>query len=645
MLRRNDPCPCGSGKKYKKCCQSQTEADSPTHGDARPAKLAGSPTQVEVSRLVALFNSGKFLETENQARTLLERYQDSSLAGFFWKVLGSALLSQGKDSLDALQKAADLSPGDPEANNTLGGVLRAFGRLDESLLSLHRAIALAPNYAEAHNNLGTTQKALGQLGRAQDSYRRAVELKPDLAEAHNNLGQLLSYLGLTEEAITSYRQAIAVKPSLYTALLFSINHSQELSGADIFAEHCRFGELVEAPLRAGWQQHTNSRVPERYLQIGFVSGDLNNHALASFIEPVLMHLADSVRLYLHAYVNSAKDDDVAQRLRGYFRQWLPIVGMSDKDLAARIRSDGIDILIDLSGHTDQNRLVAFAHKPAPVQISWMGYPGTTGLQAMDYYLSDRFLLPIGQFDKFFTEKIVRLPANAPFLPDKDAPEPGSLPALTNGYVTFGSFNRIGKIGREVVAVWAQLLRAVPRSRLLLGGMPEDETVDTLVASLLQEGIESERLSLHRRSVSSIYLALHQQVDICLDTFPYGGGTTTCHALWMGVPTLTIAGHTISGRTGAGILGHVGLEGFVARDATDFVKRGVFWSGNLDELSDIRTGLRERFTKSAAGQAEVVASGLERALRIMWQRWCSGMPPSSFDVTQPEPVALTLETSK
>jgi protein O-GlcNAc transferase len=330
-------------------------------------------------------------------------------------------------------------------------------------------------------------------------------------------------------------------------------------------------------------------------------------------------------LSLHAYSNHAIEDAVTQRIKGHFAYWHSIVSLSDEALAEKIRADSIDILIDLSGHTAGNRLLAFARKPGPVQVSWIGYPGTTGLQAVDYFLTDRFCLPPGQFDDQFTEKIVYLPACTPFMPSNEAPLVNALPALNNGFVTFGSFNRLSKLSPSVIALWSQLLRALPDSRIVLGAVPQDG-YDALIDSFAQEGIVRERLSFHPKC------GLHHQVDICLDTFPYNGGTTIWHALWMGVPTLTLAGNTVAGRSGAAILGNSGLEVFIAHDPADFVQKGLLWSVNLAALSDIRTELRERFTQSAVGQPALIAAGLERALRSMWQRWCDGLPPAVLDVS-------------
>lgn len=618
---RNGPCSCGSGKKYKNCCLGKTEF---RHSE---------PSSVECNQLVALSNAGHYAELENRARTLLGQYPNS---GFAWKLLGESLYMQGKEALPALQKSTELLPDDADAFSNLAIVLIDLGRLDEAVASCRRALEIKPDDAKAYNNLGNALLNLGQFSDAVTSYRRALEIKPDYAKAHNNLGGALQDIGQLNDAVASYRRALEIKPDYayaFSSLLYCLSQIEGVDPQALFAEHRRFAEQFEAPLRANWPQHSNSRDPERCLQVGFVSGDLRNHAVAHYIELVLANLAERPQLSLHAYYNHTVEDSVTQRLRGYLTHWHRIVGLSDETLAQKILADGIDILIDLSGHTGQNRLLTFARKPAPVQISWIGYPGTTGLSAMDYYQSDRFIFPDNRFDNQFTEKIVRLPASAPFMPNKNAPPVNTLPALSNGYMTFGSFNRPIKISRSVIALWAQLLRALPDSRMLLGGIPQDGQYQTLIEWFAQEGIARERLDFHVRSGMEHYLGLHHQVDICLDTFPYNGGTTTFHALWMGVPTLTLAGHTMAGWAGASILGHVGLDAaFAAHDAADFVQKGSSWADNLAALSDIRTELRERFAKSARGQPAVIAASVERALRIMWQRWCAGLPAESFEVS-------------
>ena len=259
----------------------------------------------------------------------------------------------------------------------------------------------------------------------------------------------------------------------------------------------------------------------------------------------------------------------------------------------------------------------------------MGYPGTTGLAAMDYYLADAHFLPLDEFGDQFIEKLVHLPASAPFLPEAAAPPIGALPAFSNGYVTFGSFNRPSKLGRAVVALWSQLLRAVPDARMVLGAMPQDGQYGHLIDWFDAEGIARDRLEFQMRCDTATYLARHHRVDLCLDAFPYSGGTTTAHALWMGVPTLTLAGQTPAGRQGAAILGQVGLQAFVAGDAAEFVQKGMSFASDLEALAAIRAGLRARCEEAPNRMPELIAASLERALRIMWERWCSGQSPAAF----------------
>ncbi|MDP2822993.1 MAG: tetratricopeptide repeat protein [Sulfuritalea sp.] len=550
--------------------------------------------------------------------------------------LGTILFDSGRvnEAETCFRRTLELESDNFKAHNNLGAVLLDLGRPDEAEASLRCALAISPEFVEALSNLGISLRGLGRPEEAEASYRHALEIKPDSPDTLGNLGGVLHDLGRIEASVASYRRALEIDPDCartHSNLLFCLSQIAETGAQKLFAEHCRFGAQFESRLRVKRPDFAGPRDPERSLRIGFVSGDFRNHAMAYFVEPVLAALSRFPRLSLHAYSNHAIEDAVTRRLRDCFAHWNSIVGLSDEAVAARVFGDGIDILIDLSGHTAMNRLPVFARKPAPVQASWMGYPGTTGLYAMDYYLADRLFLPVGQFDDQFTEKIVRLPASAPFLPSSNAPPINRLPALRNGHLTFGSFNRLSKFGPGLIALWSRLLCALPESRMLLGGMQEGERCDALIDWFAREGVVPERLEFHRRCDLDSYLALHHKVDICLDTYPYGGGTTTLHALWMGVPTLSLAGGTAAGRSGASILGHAGLEQFVAHNAAEFVEKGLLWSGKVAALAELRAGLRERLATSAIGQPALIAAALESVLRIMWQRWCAGLPPESFGV--------------
>jgi protein O-GlcNAc transferase len=564
--------------------------------------------------------------------------------------LGNALMDQGEheQAVASYRNALAIRPDYAGAYNGLGNALNDQGKPEQAVASYLNALVIKPDYAEAHYNLANMLRNLGKHEEAIASYHNALAIKPDYADAYNNLGVALQDLGKLDKAIASFRMALGIKPDhidTYSNLLFGLSHDATIDADTLFAEHCRFGEQFETPLLVDHLQHTNTRNPERTLRIGFVSGDFFNHAVAYFIEPVLAHLSRSPRLSLYAYYNNTLEDAFTQRIQTHFTQWHVIATLSDSALADKIRADSIDILIDLSGHTAKNRLLTFARKPAPVQTSWMGYAGTTGLMAMDYYLIDRFSLPSEQFDRQFTEKIVRLAVNPAFLPAEGAPSVNALPALRNGYMTFGSFNRLSKLSPSVIALWSQLLQAMPDSKMMLGGMPEEGKYNELIGWFEQEGIMRERLSFHTHCGIDAYLGLHHQVDICLDTFPYNGGTTTFHALWMGIPTLTLAGSTPAGRSGVSILCQAGLEAFVALDNADFVQKGLSWADNHAILSDIRKGLRKRFTMSAMGQPAVVAAGIERAWRIMWQQWCAGLPAESFELPLQDINNVTLGDDK
>jgi predicted O-linked N-acetylglucosamine transferase (SPINDLY family) len=473
----------------------------------------------------------------------------------------------------------------------------AEGHGEEVATGMRNAARLLPGDAETHSNVGMILAKMKHFNEADASLRDAIEIDPRFAAARYRQGMSYELQGRYAEAEVSLRAAVALRSDPLTAddeqgysnLLYIQSYNPSLDAQALFLEHRRVGEIFEAGLKAHWPPHRNSRAPDRRLEVGFVSGDLRNHALASFLEPVLSHLCHDGGLQLHAYSNSALEDEVSARLKRYVKHWHPVARLPDTVLAQQIVGDGIDMLIDLSGHTGMNRMRTFARKPAPVQASWMGYPGTSGLTAMDYFLTDRHWLPRDAFDRQFVEKLVYLPASASFRPEAAAPPVNGLPALAAGHLTFGSFNRLCKINAASIRVWSQLLHALPTAAVILAGIDPEGQQD-LVRRFEDEGIESKRLSMYPRIPMDQYLALHHRVDICLDTFPYGGATTTHHALWMGVPTLTVAGATPAGRQGAGILGLAGLDGFIAADPEDFVAKGIRWENRLTDLAALRSGV-------------------------------------------------------
>ncbi|EEA03760.1 Tetratricopeptide TPR_2 repeat protein [Burkholderia sp. H160] len=615
----------------------------------RPRRTStAAPTEREIKALGELFNTGRVEEAATSARKMAERYPDH---GFGWKVLAVALhrLTQYDEALKYARIAHDLWPNDEDTLQVLASVLASKGLHAEAEAKCRRLIELSPKRAEGHRVLSIILQETGRLDEAEQFARSSMELDPTSSFTPNSLGVTLMQQGRLADAIDEFRRALAIDPNFelaYNNLLFCMTHNEAIAPDELFAEHRRFAEHFEAPLKPNWPRHENARDPERALRVGFISGDFCRHAVASFLEPVAAHLSRDPKLSLYAYSNTYLDDSTTASLRKIFGHWRHVVGMSDETVAGMVRADGIDILIDLAGHTAHNRLGTLARKPAPIQACWIGYPGTTGLDAVDYFIADRLWVPSDRFRNQFSEKIAYLPAVAPFVADPICPPVNALPALHKGYVTFGSFNRMDKLRRDVVALWSRLMHAVPNSRMVIGAMPRDGSLGKLPDWFEEEGIARDRLDFMPRASVPVYLQQHHRVDFCLDSFPFSGLTTALHSLWMGVPTLTLPGETVPGRSGLTAMTHVGLANFVARDKDDFVRKGVALASDLPALAALRAGLRERCGQSPVFRPELVAETVAQALRIMWRRWCDGLPAESFDVSEsanpsaPQPASTT-----
>ena len=532
-------------------------------------------------------------------------------------------------------EALKIRPDYVEVLLNLGNTYRTLARLDDAVKCFDKVLSLDAESPELFRSFGLAYKALDRLEDAIVSFEKAIALKQDYVDAQIDLANAYREIGEIDKAVKISRLARDLDPNnsgAWSLYLFCLSDYESVDRDVLFAEHRLFGEYFEKQLLKRSREHKNLRDPEKIIKLGIVSGDLRIHAVASFFEPVLYLLLKMSGISIYIYETGGLEDEVTRRIKAQVKNWRDVEIISSEALDDVIRQDVIDILIDLSGHTPANRLLTFARKPAPIQMSWIGYPGTTGLKAIDYYIGDRHFLPHGEYDSLFSEKILRLPANAPFFPSPFAPDVNELPGLVNGYVTFASFNRIDKIGRSVVRVWSSLLRLVPNSRMILAGMPIGGGFEHLIKWFAEEGVESDRIDFYRRSSMAEYLKMHSRVDICLDTFPYGGGTTTCHALWMGVPTLTLVGSTPTSGVGRAILSHVGLHAeFCAYDQDDFIGKGLFFAHNLSSLKKIRFDLRMNMQKSALLQPELIAGSLEYALRHSWREWCVDSPAITYEV--------------
>ncbi|HEY4352948.1 MAG TPA: tetratricopeptide repeat protein [Paraburkholderia sp.] len=603
----------------------------------RPGAAAGPmPSQRECDTAVAHFNKGRLPEAVAAGRSLTERFPSLPLG---WKVLGcgSYRLANYDDAFGALQKASELGPLDVEVLQALVSLLMAKNMHQDAEARCQAMLDIEPNNPEGHRIMGIVLLTQGRLKEAEQHARTSAATSPDASGTQVTLGAILLQQGRHAEAATVFRRALELDPTHTTAfenLNFCLSHVENVEPDDLFAEHVRYGEHFEKPLKKKhWKPHRNRKDPNRPLHVGFISGDFRGHAVSNFIEPVLERLATDRGLVLHAYSNTPGEDQVTDRLKQHFAHWHHIFGTNNDVAAEQIRADGIDILIDLAGHTANNRLLVMAHRPAPVQASWIGYPGTTGLTAVDYFLADRFWVPNDEFRSRFTEKIAYLPAMASFKPELLCPPVNGLPALRNGHVTFGSFNRIEKLRRDVIELWAKVLHAVPGSRMMVGSMPKDSVPEELIGWFADAGIGRERLDFKPRSSVAVYLQQHYHVDILLDTFPFTGLTTSLQALWMGVPILTLPGRTVPSRSGVVALSHVGLESFVADGVDDYVKKAVAHASDVQALAALRAGMRARCEASPMFRPDLIATCFTQALRVMWRTWCEGKPAASFDVSE------------
>ena len=730
---RNDPCPCGSGKKYKQCClraepsaAAATDAASTTIVAA--ASAAGqAPSTVLFDRALAHHQAGRLSDAEVLYRAILAR---EPAHGDALHLLGVMAHQTGQNELAAqlIQSALRADPSQPVYYSNFGNVQKALGEFDAARSSYLQALALKPDYAEAYNNLGNVLQDQGELEAALECYRSAIKYKPDYVEAYNNQGHALSGLGQFDAAIAlhrqalrlkpdsaeafnhlgnalwgrgeisaardsysqalalnpayaeahnnlgcvyqemktfdaaaaSFRQAIALRPAYVEAyanlgytlahqgqldealncsrvaldldpdcvaahdnLLFHLNYHALSSPAQYLDEARRYGERVAARAHAytAWPIDASYRSGQP-LRIGLVSGDLRSHPVGYFLESVLTHL-DAQRFELFAYVTHPAQDALTARIKPHFAAWRSLLGLSDVAAARRIHDDGVQILIDLAGHTGGNRLPVFAYKPAPVQVAWLGYFASTGVAVIDYILADHQVLPAGE-ENHFVETPWRLPdCYLCFTPPREDIAVGPLPALsavTTG-LTFGCFNRLSKMNHEVVALWARVLHAVPGSRLLLKAqeLHDEATQAATRARFADQGIAPQRLLLEGFTPRANYLADYRRIDIALDPFPFPGGTTTVEALWMGVPVLSRRGDRFLAHAGESLLRTAGLPDWVAADDFDYVAKAQAFAADLPQLAALRGRLRDQLLASPLCDAPRFAAHLGAAFAGMWQQ--------------------------
>jgi predicted O-linked N-acetylglucosamine transferase (SPINDLY family) len=542
-------------------------------------------------------------------------------------VLGRAKCQAGDlaAGIASLRRAVALRPDAFEVELDLGKALFDALALEDAEKHLARARDLAPLSVEVHITLGNLYRRQHRHDEALAAYRRAIELDAGIAQAHNNLGALLAELGDGDGAIAAFRQALALapdRPSTWSNLLLALSWSDRLPAAEIAAEHRAYGRHFGTRIRA-LAPIALRPLPGRRLKIGYVSSDFRGHAVAVFMQPLLAH-HDRQRFEIYGFYNFTADDEATAHIRTLVEHFVPVAGLSDGELAERIRKEGIDILVDLNGHTAHNRLPLFLLKPAPIQVTWLGYLATTGLPTMDYRLTDARADPPGRTEAVHTETLWRLPDSLwCYEPYRFAPEVAPLPALRNGHVTFASLNNPAKVSATILGLWARILQAVPEARLLLIRSALDGRTTELERSFAGRGVDPRRVDFLAWRSTADYLALYNGVDVALDTWPCAGGTTTCDALWMGVPPVTLAGERSFSRSGASMLTTVGLPELVAETADGYVANATTLAQDLPRLATLRRTLRERVRASPLVDAARFAAAVEQAYVAMAERAVAG----------------------
>ena len=532
-------------------------------------------------------------------------------------------------AVDACREAIRLRPALSEAYHNLGGALQGLGRWEEAIEAYRAALALRPDYVEVYNNLGHALRERGSLDESIQAYRKALSLRPDSAEVHNNLANVLRDTAQLDEALAEYRRSLELRvdPGVVSNLLYAFHFHPEYDSKRLSDEHARWAgiyEPKELPQIEGERKGLCSACDDAgvagrtRLRVGYVSPYFAEHPIGRFMLP-LMSRHDHEAFEIFCYSDNPKADAITEQIRACAEVWRSTIGLSDDQLAAMIRNDRIDILVDLTMHIKGNRLGAFARKAAPIQVTYLAYCGTTGLRTMGYRLTDPYLDPPGSDESCYSEQSVRLPHSYwCYSVPAGAPEVGPPPHLRTGLVTFGCLNNYAKVSPGALKTWCEVLRQVPQSQLVLHSRPGSHR-DRAATQLASEGIDPRRLRFVGMMPLRQYFEHYLQIDIALDPFPYPGGTTTCDALWMGVPVVSLAGATAVSRGGLSILSNVGLPQLVAHTPQQYVHIAVELANDTARLVELRATLRERMKSSKLMDAGRFAHDVQEAYRTMYAR--------------------------
>lgn len=566
------------------------------------------------------------LGQQDEAIELLRRATElaPSLAEF-WSNLGGVLGGVGRhdEALAVFKRAIALNPQHPGSRNNLGVALEALKRFAEATAAYEEAIQLRPDSAEFHHNLANALRQLGRHPEALAAGERAVEIRPEYPEALNNIGATLEWLGRIDEARTYYARAASLSSQFLLAhnnLLISHRYrAEEHDAARVFAAHVEWANRYAEPLYATIRPHDNERNPDRRLRVGYVTPDFHEHPVTRFMEGVIAY-HDRATVEVFCYHSGSRRDQATARVRVHADAWRDIDRLDGERAADLIRSDRIDVLVDLAGHTGKQQMVLFSRRPAPVQIAYLGYSDTTGLATIPYRITDPFCDPPGMTEHLYTEQLIRLPRCAwSYRPFDGSPAVGPLPADRNGHVTFGVFNRFSKVTEKMARLWAQIVSRTPGSTLAVTTSQDNEFVQR---SFGEWGVPGDRLKLVPLRRPPAFLQHYNEVDVALDTFPHNGHTTTCDASWMGVPTVSLAGRSFVSRLAGSVVTALNLPELVAESAEQYVRIATDLAGDLPRLRELRGSLRNRVIASPLSDARGLARALEGVYRTVWRQWCA-----------------------
>lgn len=572
------------------------------------------------------YKAGRFDQALTTARRVLEKSPAQPQANQIVAII-LARRGQAEQGLFHIDRALAAAGKDGALHISRGQILMQLRRPADAVDAFDRAIALQPDLPSAHIARGTALQQLFRYEESIESFRRALQVGPDAPDAYLNLANLQLDLSRADQAVETLREGarrFPENPLIWTSLSNSINYPSGTSAAEVFAAHQRYGAIIEK----GWRDRTGNfssqPEPDRVIRIGYLSPDMRRHSVAYFLHSILK-AHDPSQVHITCYSTTSNPDDMTDTLRPLAHEWRDCAGLDDPALEQRIRRDRIDILVELAGHFAGHRLLMLAHRPAPVQATYLGYPHTTGLRNIQYRLVDHYTDP-PDAPAHAAEELFRLPeCFICYTPPDDAPDPAPPPSSTGRPFTFASFNEAKKISHELVELWARVLHAAPESRLLLKAASfENQLVrDELIARLGSHGVDAARIDVAARIPSRAeHLAYYARADLGLDTYPYHGTTTTCEAMWMGVPVVTLVGDRHAARVGHSLLHAVALDDLVARSHDDYVRIACELARDPQRLAELRSSLRARMTGSSLCDPARFTRSLEDAYRQMWRRWCA-----------------------